>query len=174
VSEDVHHLVVVDPLDIDGARALGTALTEWLVGQGLAVADGEALRPGPAAAGAVDDGYGTDWTAWAPVRVHTEWDVYWAGEAFEGPPCRGCATPLDDAEFIAQLESWTERRAEPWLTCGACGVRARAGDWPLDASGAAGPLAVEFTEWPPLLPDRTRALEQQLGQLRSVWVRAHF
>jgi hypothetical protein len=173
VSEDQRWLVVLDPLAGDRARELASAATGWLLEQGLVVPDGQAFAPGPAAAGAVEDGSGSDWVDWAPVEVQVGRDVFWAGEAFEGPPCPRCATPLDDDVFTTALSAWGEGGAEPELTCDGCGFRARSGDWPLLHAAAVGDLAVSFTNWPPLAPDRAQALQRVLGA-RAVWVQGHF
>lgn len=173
MSDDLRTLVVVDPLTAEEAVALGEVVERWLVEHGLAVREGDELRPGPGAVAAVED----DDPSWVEllfsnVVIDTSWGAHDAAANLEGPACPVCGEEYDLDAFLELVGAWHASRAEPVLRCATGDFSGRAGDWPLVHAVAVGHLAVELQNWPELLPAWRSQLEEVVGR-RAVWVEAH-
>lgn len=164
------------------AEALAHRVVEWLVAEGIVLADrtdcvlGRPLGhpPGPHWERAVsDDG---DHEPWDGLAVHTGSTGFTSGADMPGaavcPHCRA-VTALDDdvwPRFSTAMQAWYETGGAS-VTCPACAAAVAVPEWGWDESPLAfGHLGFEFWNWPDLTEDFHTRLAARLDGHRTAYL----
>ncbi|MEU9226017.1 hypothetical protein AB0D40_16790 [Streptomyces massasporeus] len=164
------------------AAALAHRVVEWLVAEGVVLADrtncvlGQPLGhpPGPRWERAVTDDW--DHEPWDGLAVHTGRTAFTSGADMPGaavcPHCRS-GTALDDdvwPRFSTATQRWYET-GNASVPCPACAATVAVPDWDWDESPLAfGHLGFEFWNWPDLAEDFRTRLEAVLDGHRTAYV----
>lgn len=173
---DYFQVVAFPDVSATEAAELAETLVANLVARGVVLAEprrdelAPGYPPGPRAHEHTEPDFGiTRELLHNGLQVDTKRSVFHAGGNGIELTCGKCGLEFEpDPTFGDRVQEWFDGDDDASLSCPSCGHRERLSSWDGPWPWAFGYLGLTFWNWPPLLPELIRSLEESIGHRARV------